>query len=184
MGALDRAARGVTDINQRVAPLIDRNPLASTLRDKVIPHREDVEVPSAEVLRRPFETPSDEAERAPLGDAQHAAQVYGRDGEPWTQRARQLLEQRQLRYAFVDLAGEGGLAIETRLMRETEQHGGLYVFLRGKYVGGFHALNEIARLGQLEEMTKSPDERRAHGRVRVVIPARGGDDTPMGELGG
>lgn len=46
-------------------------------------------------------------------------------------------------------------------MTETKQHTVPYVYLRGQFVGGFNALSEIERLGQLEVALMSAEERKA-----------------------
>lgn len=109
-----------------------------------------------------------------LGDPTIAAQIYGRRSCPWCGRAIQLLQAEGIDYRFVNLDDDEGQPLETALVKETKKYTVPYVFLRGEYVGGYHDLDEIARLGQLERMTTPPDERkeRRSGEIEIVIPKR------------
>ena len=79
--------------------------------------------------------------------------------------------------------GKDGRASDGRgyvgpLISATRQHTVPYVYVRGAFLGGFDALDEIDRLGQLEEMVKSADERGASNntsRTRIVVAPRAGD---------
>jgi glutaredoxin len=165
-----------------VDPLIERSPLATKVRDRIAPRGEAKDVPDPFDNDSPFEAPEPVEENTPLGKPELPAQVFGPGTDPWTGRTLQLLTDHGTEHEFVDLESEGGLKIETRLVRETGQEKPPYVFLRGKLIGGYNALNEIVRLGQLAEMTKSPEERTgARGGIRIVIAAREGDETPPGE---
>jgi glutaredoxin len=92
------------------------------------------------------------------------------------------LNDHDIEHGFVDLESEDGLKIEPRLHNETKQSNPPYVYLRGEFIGGYNALNEIVRLGQLEEMTMTAEERDKSGkRTRIVISKRTEDDRPPGE---
>ena len=181
MDGLEKAHRVADKVQDRVDPLIERSTLASAVRDRIAPKKEGEEPPDPFANDSPFIEPEPEAEETPLGDPDKLAQVYGRGTDPWTGRTLQLLTDYDTEHEFVDLEADGGLKIETRLVRETGQENPPFVYLRGELVGGFNALNEIVRLGQLEEMTKHPDERsKGSGGVRIVIAKREGDERPPG----
>lgn len=108
----------------------------------------------------------------PLGDARVQAQVFGRLSCPWTQRAVDLLGNRGIDARFVDLTLDENALTKTRLEVETRQHTVPYVFLRGEFIGGYNALAEVERVGQLELRTMTAAEQDAapahYKRVQVV----------------
>ena len=60
----------------------------------------------------------------------------------------------------------------TRLVGETKQNTVPYVFLRGEFIGGFNALNEVERLGQLEIKTIELSGRNsANPRLKNILIA-------------
>ncbi len=185
MDGLEKATRAADIVQQRVDPLIERSALATRVRDRIAPKTAGEEAPEPYANDSPFLDAEPEEEDKPLGDPELVAQIFGPGTDPWTGRSLQLLTDHDTEHAFVDLEVEGGLKIEARLVRETGQDKPPYVFLRGELIGGYNALNEIVRLGQLDEMTKCADERSSgSGRVRIVIAKReGGDDLPPGEQG-
>lgn len=185
MDGLDKASRAADKVQARVDPYIERSELATKIRDRIAP-----KPPPDEDDRKPFandspfivpEARAAEEDDKPLANPELKAQVFGRGTDPWTGRTLQILTDYDTEHDFVDLESEGGLEIETRLIRETGQDTAPYVFLRGELIGGYNALNEVVRLGQLEEMTKHPDERNQRGGIRIVINKREGDDLPPGE---
>lgn len=115
-------------------------------------------------------------EKEGLGDPGVAAQIYGRNSCPWSGRAITLLEQRKVDYDYVDLDDADHAALDVPLVRETKQNTVPYVFLRGQFIGGFNALAEVDRLGQLETAIMSAEERAADPRAKVVIAARPNTD--------
>lgn len=184
MDAIDKAARAKDGVQKRLDPLIDKSEVASRLRDRIAPPERSLdEIPDPENNDSPFLSTEAEPEHdEPLADPNRPAQVFGRGTDPWTGRCLRILTDRDIEHDFVDLDDEGGLGIETRLVSQTGQQSAPFIFLRGELVGGFDALNEIERLGQLEEMVKPPEERRK-GRVRIQIAKRGEDGTRPGERG-
>ena len=128
-----------------------------------------------------------EAKPKGFGDPSIKAQIYGKRSCPWTGRAMTLLERRKVDFDFVDLEEPEHEAKHLPLTQETKQNTVPYVYLRGRFVGGFNALSEIERLGQLEFALMTKAEREAapaHVRgVEIVarpntdevVPA---DDTP------
>ncbi|MBK9031992.1 MAG: glutaredoxin [Myxococcales bacterium] len=96
-----------------------------------------------------------------LGDPDIKAQIYGKSSCPWTGRAMTVLEKYKVDYDFVDIEQPEHEALQVRLSSETKQHTVPYVYLRGHFVGGFNALAEIERLGQLDAALLTPAERAA-----------------------
>ena len=106
-----------------------------------------------------------------FGDAKLKAQIFGKKSCPWSGRAITLLERHKLDYDFVDLEEPEHEAKLVPLANETKQHTVPYVFLRGQFIGGFNALAEIERLGQLEVALMTAEERAkvpAHARFEIV----------------
>ncbi len=59
-----------------------------------------------------------------------------------------------------------------------------YVFLRGQFIGGYNALAEVERLGQLEIALMSPEERAkapAHLRLIEIVPRPNTDEVAPAE---
>jgi len=58
------------------------------------------------------------------------------------------------------------------------------VYLRGQFIGGFNALSEVERLGQLEVALMTPEERAsapAHLRNVEIVPRPNTDEVAPGE---
>lgn len=182
--ALDGAVRTAETMRHRVEPLLDKTPLGERLRERDR-LRDLADVPTPQQNVSPFTPqPSGDATRPPLGKPEVAAQLFGRASDPWTARTRQLLRDRGVALEVSDLEAAGGVQLEAQLVTETKHPSGPWVFLRGEYVGGFHAVHELDRLGQLEVMTLPPEERTQRaGRVRIVVAKRGGDELAPGERG-
>ena len=129
-------------------------------------------------------TPAPDTTYDGFGDPSIAAQIYGKSSCPWTGRAIRLLEDKQLDYDFVDLDEPENASHQDKLIPATKQNTVPYVFLRGEFVGGFNALNEIARLGQLEYLSMSQEERKsANPQMKhvKVIPRPNTDETAPAE---
>lgn len=181
MDAIDAAARAADEARTRVTPYLEKTPLGAKLRPSA--EADDVEVPDPEPNESPFVT-SEPEDESPLGSPDKPAEVFGPGTDPWTGRALQLLSDHEIEHAFIDLEDDAHQKVEPRLIRQTGQSSAPYVFLRGEFVGGFNALSEIQRLGQLEERTKPPEERgQGNQRVRIVIPSRTENEVPAGEQG-
>ena len=119
---------------------------------------------------------------APIGKADMQAQVFGKESCTWTGRVKLLLKDRNIAFGYVDLDAPENVKLAARLVRETQQLETPYVYLRGDFIGGYNALSEIERLGQLEELTLPPDRRKgAVGGVKIVIPKRGPEGKAPGE---
>ena len=121
-----------------------------------------------------------------LGDPSLKAQIYGKKSCPWSGRAITLLERNKVDYDFVDLEEPEHEAKALALALETKQHTVPYVYLRGHFIGGFNALSEIDRLGQLEVAMMTPEERAqapAHLRSVEIVARPNTDEVAPAEVG-
>lgn len=121
-----------------------------------------------------------------LGDPALKAQIYGKKSCPWSGRAITLLERNKVDYDFVDLEEPEHEAKATALAIETNQHTVPYIYLRGKFIGGFNALSEVDRLGQLEVAMMSEEERKnapAHLRSVEIVARPNTDEVAPAEVG-
>jgi glutaredoxin len=119
-----------------------------------------------------------------LGNPEIKAQIYGKKSCPWSGRAITLLERTKVDYDFVDLEEPEHEPKLLRLINETKQHTVPYVYLRGHFVGGFNALAEIERLGQLEVALMTKEERAnapAHLRNIEIVPRPNTDEVVPAE---
>jgi glutaredoxin len=131
----------------------------------------------AAAVAAPVVAPIAKGDKA-LGDAGIKAQVYGRKSCAWTGRAITILEKNKIDHDFVDMDEPEFDAMQLRLVNETKQHTVPYIYLRGHFIGGYNALAEVERLGQLEVALMTAEERAAapaHLR-NVVITARPNTD--------
>ena len=112
------------------------------------------------------------------GNPDLKAQIFGKNSCPWTGRAITLLEKYKLDYDYIDLEQPEHEAKIAPLQSETKQHTQPYIYLRGHFIGGFNALAEIERLGQLELALMTKEERaNAPAHLRSVeIVARPNTD--------
>ena len=119
-----------------------------------------------------------------LGDPTIKAQIYGKKSCPWSGRAITLLERHKVDFDFVDLEEPEHEAKLAPLALETKQNTVPYVYLRGTFVGGFNALSEIERLGQLEVALMSKEELAAapaHLRSVEIVPRPNTDEVAPAE---
>jgi glutaredoxin len=125
------------------------------------------------------------AKSGSLGDPSIKAQIYGKKSCPWTGRAITLLERHKVDFDYVDLEEPEHEAKLAPLALETRQNTVPYIYLRGKFVGGFNALSEIERLGQLEVALMSKEELAAgpaHARAVEIVPRPNTDEVAPAEL--
>lgn len=127
-----------------------RSDLKELLDTPVDPYPEASEEPAPETRASLAEPPR-------LGDKSRPAQIYGEQSCPWTGRARRLLETEGIEFDFIDLDLPENHAFRSWLVTETKQHKNPYIFLRGRFIGGYTALDEIARLAQLGAYTNDPN---------------------------
>ena len=97
-------------------------------------------------------------EQKGFGDASIKAQIFGKKSCPWSGRAITLLERNKVDFDFVDLEEPEHESKALGLALETKQNTVPYIYLRGHFVGGFNALSEVQRLGQLEVAMMSKEE--------------------------
>ncbi len=119
-----------------------------------------------------------------FGDPGIKAQVYGKRSCPWTGRAITLLERHKVDFDFVDVEEPEHESKLVVLSQETHQHTVPYVYLRGRFIGGFNALSEIERLGQLEVALMSKEELAAappHLRAVEIVPRPNTDEVAPAE---
>ena len=119
-----------------------------------------------------------------LGDPSIKAQIYGKKSCPWTGRAITLLERHKVDFDYIDLEEPEHEAKITTLAVETKQNTVPYVYLRGQFVGGFNALSEIERLGQLPFALMSAEERAkapAHQRGVEIVARPNTDEVAPAE---
>lgn len=120
-----------------------------------------------------------------LGDPAVKAQIYGKKSCPWSGRAITLLERHKVDFDFVDLEEPEHEQKITRLVLETKQNTVPYIYLRGYFIGGFNALSEIERLGQLEVAMMTPEERAkapAHLRNVEIVPRPNTDEVAPADV--
>ena len=128
-------------------------------------------------------TPTTKAAKS-LGDASIKAQIYGKKSCPWSGRAITLLEKHKVDFDFVDLEEPEHESKALALSLETKQSTVPYVYLRGHFIGGFNALSEVERLGQLEVAMMTTEERKnapAHLRNIEIVPRPNTDEVAPAE---
>jgi glutaredoxin len=119
------------------------------------------------------------------GDPSLKAQIFGKKSCPWSGRAITLLERHKVDYEFVDLEEPEHEAKATPLSLETRQNTVPFIYLRGHFIGGFNALSEVERLGQLEVAMMSPEEREkapAHLRSVEIVARPNTDEVAPAEV--
>jgi glutaredoxin len=139
---------------------------------------------TAAVAARSSSGSADKGQRG-LGDPAIKAQIYGKKSCPWTGRAISLLERHKVDFDFVDLEEPEHEAKLAPLALETKQNTVPYVYLRGRFIGGFNALSEIERLGQLEVALMSKEELAsapAHVRAVEIVPRPNTDEVAPAEV--
>lgn len=143
---------------------------------------------AAEAARKaaaaPSPAPKKQTASTGFGNPEIKAQVYGKKSDPWTGRAITILERNKVDFDFVDLEEPEHESKLVPLTNETKQHTVPFVYLRGQFIGGFNALAEIERLGQLEYALMTPEERAnapEHLRNIVIVPRPNSDEVPPAE---
>ncbi|MDX2087619.1 MAG: glutaredoxin [Kofleriaceae bacterium] len=129
-------------------------------------------------------TPATKAAPKGFGDASIKAQIYGKKSCPWTGRAITLLEKHKVDFDYINLEEPEHEHKLLGLSLETKQNTVPFVYLRGTFVGGFNALSEIERLGQLEVALMTDEERKnapAHLRNIEVVARPNTDEVAPAE---
>jgi glutaredoxin 3 len=120
-----------------------------------------------------------------FGDPSLKAQIFGKKSCPWTGRAITLLERKKVDFDYLDLEEPEHEVKLMPLALETKQNTVPYIYLRGQFIGGFNALSEIDRLGQLDIAMMSPEENAkapAHQKQVVIVPRPNTDEVAPAEL--
>ncbi len=105
-----------------------------------------------------------------LGDPERDAQVYGTESCPYTGRVIRLLKEQGLAHDYIDLDIAHNQRLRPLLLAHTGQKSVPWVFVRGRFVGGYEELDQEARLGQLGS---APGE-----GVAVLAPPEKQDQRP------
>ncbi|MEO6771648.1 MAG: glutaredoxin [Kofleriaceae bacterium] len=144
---------------------------------------------AAEAKRAAVAAPTPAAKPSPtqvgFGDATIKAQIFGKKSDPWTGRAITILERLKVDFDNVDLEEPEHEAKLVPLTNETKQHTVPFIYLRGQFIGGFNALAEIERLGQLDFALMTKDERDkvpAHARFEIVPRPNTDEIVPADEI--
>ncbi len=96
-----------------------------------------------------------------------------------------LLERHKLDYDYLDLEEPEHEAKAMPLSLETKQNTVPFIYLRGKFIGGFNALAEIDRLGQLDVAMMTDEEREkapAHLKNVEIVPRPNTDEVAPAEV--
>lgn len=155
------------DARKRIAKLLGKSYVSKT---ESVAKAERVQAKKAAVAApTPAAKPSGAV--AGFGDASIKAQIFGKKSDPWSGRAITILEKHKVDFDWVDLEEPEHENKLLPLVNETKQHTVPFIYLRGQFIGGFNALAEIERLGQLEFALMSAIERDAvpaHARFEIV----------------
>ena len=144
---------------------------------------------TAEAARKAAAAPSPapkakREESTGFGNPELKAQIYGKKSCPWTGRAITLLERHKLDYDYIDLEEPEHENKLVPLANETKQHTVPFIYLRGHFIGGYNALAEIERLGQLEVALMTKEERAnapEHLRKIEIVPRPNTDEAAPAE---
>jgi len=198
LAVLNRADELGGELRDYVQDKMANDPRYASARNKLarLLGRRDAPRPAAPAAPPPPAAPAPAAAASPpatpaeskskgFGDPSIKAQIFGKRSCPWSGRAISLLERHKVDFDFVDLEEPEHEAKLAPLSQETHQNTVPYVYLRGVFVGGFNALSEVERLGQLdvalmskEELTRAP----AHLRSVEIVPRPNTDEVAPAEL--
>ncbi len=187
MTALDRADELGGDLRDYLQDRWQRDPRIAKLKARfggaAVAGGKPVPAPVAHAIEVAATTSAPVKSDA-LGNPGIKAQIYGKNSCPWTGRAMTVLEKHKVDYDFVDLEQPEHEALHLRLSAETKQQTVPYVYLRGQFIGGYNALAEVERLGQLEVALLSTDERAAlpaHQRGVEIVARPNTDEVAPAE---
>jgi glutaredoxin 3 len=153
-------------------------------KDEVVAKARAAEAKRASVAA-PTPPPKPSGAQVGFGDNTIKAQIYGKKSDPWSGRAITILERLKVHYDYVDLEEPENEAKLVPLTNETKQHTVPFIYLRGQFIGGFNALFEIERLGQLDFALMTAEEREkvpAHARFEIVPRPNTDEVVPADEI--
>jgi glutaredoxin len=146
---------------------------------------------AGELVRRVFgpgaaATPREPAQPSPPVPAAEPApaalvQIFGSDSDQWTGRCKILFEQRGVAFQFVDLDDARHAGERERLVEKTRGSVMPYVFVRGGFIGGWNELDELDRLGKLDELLDPSAASSGRSPIKIEIaerPEQSGRDRP------
>jgi glutaredoxin len=174
LGALSRADELGGQLRDQLS-----EKLAEMKAGREAPRKSEASAPEASAGS--VQPPSAKAQPSGLGDPARAVQIFGRTSCVWTGRALALIKRAGLDYAYFDLGGYGSDPVQRQLKLETKQDTVPYVYVRGQFVGGYNALDELYRLGHLEYLALPENERLSHpmhGRIEVLPRRHDGERFP------
>ncbi|MEP6864811.1 MAG: glutaredoxin [Deltaproteobacteria bacterium] len=129
--------------------------------------------------------PGEAGAQVGFGDPTIKAQIFGKKSDPWTGRSITILERLKVDFDNVDLEEPEHEAKLVPLTNETKQHTVPFIYLRGQFIGGYNALAEIERLGQLDYALMTKEEREtvpAHARFEIVPRPNTDEVVPADEI--
>lgn len=158
-------------------------------KDYVSREEQEAKAKKAEAARKAVAAPTpptskERAAQVGFGNPDIKAQVYGKKSCPWSGRAITILERNKVDFDFVDLEEPEHEGKFVGLSNETKQHTVPFIYLRGQFIGGFNALAEVDRLGQLEVAMMTKEERAnapAHLRNVEIVARPNTDDVVPAE---
>ncbi len=166
--AIDRADELGGDVRDYLTDRWQNDPRFAHMRDRVARMRGQTVAVAAPkpaaptaVAAAPAAAPVAKVAQVGLGNPSLPAQIYGKKSCAWTGRAMTVLEKRNVDYDFIDMEEPEHEKYLPLLATETHQQTVPYVYLRGQFIGGYNALAEVERLGQLEFALMSPEQRAA-----------------------
>ncbi len=194
--ALDRADELGGDLRDYLQDRLAHDPRIAGVRARIDRFRgKSTTIPArstpAPVMAAPSGTgaaassePAAPAAPVGLGNPGLPAQIYGKNSCAWTGRSITVLEKHKVDYDYIDLEQQENEKYFPMLTTETHQNTVPFVFLRGKFIGGYNALAEVERLGQLEIALMSPAEREkapAHLRMIEIVARPNTDEVAPAE---
>ena len=174
--AFNRADELGGEARDSIVEWADKSQTAAKAKHAVERVRERAAAVRAKSAPAPAQSPEERWQPEPppsLGDPSIPVQIFGDASCPWTGRAQRLLEDRQIEFQLIDLDDPENGTLPSQLVAETAQNTVPYIFVRGEFVGGYNALSELERLGQLELRVLSEKEREQRaGRIKIEVAKR------------
>jgi len=109
---------------------------------------------------------------APVPAPAAAVQIFGSEHDQWTGRCKILFEQRGVSFELCDLDDARHAGERERLAASTRHNVLPYVFVRGQFIGGWNELDELDRLGKLDELLDPAAASSNRSSIKIEIAAR------------